>query len=212
MATSGSYNFDVTALDILTEALELIGVLGIGESIDASESESDLRTLNLMLKSWQSKVGIWLNKEVSLFFEVGKFKYSIGPTGDHCAANAVKTEVATAASSGAASLVIDSTTGMNDTFDRDGIFEAATPSGTAITMGGDLVTNGITTLSGQRKILFFAVADETGRTFSVEGRDSSGNAVTENITGPGLGLTVYSANEYRTITSITVDAGTAGKI
>src|SRR3990167_9939490 len=97
MATSGTYRYNVTANDIITEALGLIGVYSVGESIDASESADALRTLNMMLKLWQGKnVGLWLSKEVNLFFANGQASYDVGPTGDHCAQNVVKTELATA--------------------------------------------------------------------------------------------------------------------
>lgn len=213
MATSNSYNFNVTGLDIITEALGLAGAYSPGESIDASESADVLRTLNMMLKSWQMMtMGIWLNKELNLFLGNSQIKYDLGPTGDHCAINAVKTELAVVAASGASSLTIDGTTGFADTFDRNGIITAVTAAAAgAITLTGALVASGIATLSGERRILIYAAGNESARTFSIVGQDSAGVAVTENITGPNAG-TVYSASTYRTITSVTVDAATAGNI
>ena len=215
MSTSNTHNFNVTANDIITEALSLIGVLGIGESLDASESADALRTLNMMLKSgaWQGRNGIWLNEELFLFFGNEQIKYSIGPTGDHCSIGAAKTELSAAASSGASSVTIDATTGFSDTFDRDGIVEAVTVTGATLTIAldGALAVGGIATLSGQRKVLIYAAGDESGKAFAVVGQDSSGNAVTETITGPNAG-TVYSTNTFKTITSVTANAATAGNI
>ncbi len=211
MATSGSTNFNVTAGDIIEEALGLIGVHAIGEPLDSSETSSDLRTLNMMLKAWYPKMGLWLNRELSLFFQKDQIFYEIGPTGDHCAPNAAKTEIATAAVSGASSIVVDSVADFSDTFDRDGLVTAVTASAGTITLDGDLVTNGIATLSGDRKILIFSVADESGDTFSIVGQNAAGVAVSENITGPNI-TTVYSVNTYKTITSVTTDGAGTGNI
>ncbi len=211
MATSGSTNFNVTAGDIIEEALELVGVLGIGEPRDSTEFAGALRSLNMMLKAWYPKMGLWLNRELFLFFQEDQIFYNIGPTGDHCAPNAVKTEVATAAASGASSVVVDATTGFGDTFDRDGLVTAVTASTGTITLTGDLVASGIATLSGQRKILIYSVADESGDTFTITGQDAAGVAVTENITGPNI-TTVYSVNTYKTISSITTDGAGTGNI
>ena len=211
MATSGSTNFNVTAGDIIEEALELVGVLGVGEPRDDDEFDKALRSLNMMLKAWYPKMGLWLNRELFLFFQEDQIFYNIGPTGDHCASNAVKTEIATAAVSGASSVVVDATTGFGDTFDRDGLVTAVTASAGTITLTGDLVSSGIATLSGDRKILIYSVADESGDTFTITGQDAAGVAVTENIAGPNT-TTVYSVNTYKTITSITTDGAGTGNI
>ncbi len=214
MTTSGTHNFNVTGLDIITEALSLLGVIAIGAPIEASESADALRTLNMMLKSgaWQGRNGIWLNEELFLFFGNEQIKYSIGPTGDHCSIGAAKTELAAAASSGANSVTIDATTGFSDTFDRDGISKASTPAAVgALTLDGALAVGGIATLSGQRKILIYSDGDDSGVTFAVVGQNSSGVAVTEIITGPNT-TTVYSSNEYKTVTSVTISTAGTGNI
>ena len=214
MATSGTYRYNVTANDIITEALGLIGVYSVGESIDASESADALRTLNMMLKLWQGKnVGLWLSKEVNLFFANGQASYDVGPTGDHCAQNVVKTELATAMAIGQGpAFTLDSVTGFGDTFDRNGIITAVTPAGAgAITFDGALVTNGIATLSGNRPVLIYSTGNESARTFTVVGQDAAGTAITENITGPN-GTTVYSTNSFQTVTSVTINGAGTGSI
>lgn len=212
MATSSSYDFNATANDIITEALGLVGVYSPGETLDSSEAADALRTLNMMIKAWQPKYGLWLNKELYLFLQADTVKYSLGPTGDNCSASAAKTELAAAAASAAASVTIDATTGFGDTFDRDGILAASTPSAAgSLTLDGALVTNGIATLSGQRKILIYSDADESGITFSITGLNSLGVSVTEDITGPNT-TTVYSTYTYKTISAITVDGAGTGNI
>jgi hypothetical protein len=212
MATSNSHNFNVTAGDIITESLSLAGVYSPGESLPASESADALRTLNMMLKAQQFRSGIWLNRELSLFLQKDTVKYALGPTGDHCSSSAVKTELAADAASAATSITIDATTDFADTFDRDGIILSTTPSGAgAITLSGALVSSGIATLSGQRKILIYSTGNDSIRTFAVVGQDAAGVAVTETITGPNAG-TVYSSSTYKTITSITISGAGVGSI
>ena len=212
MTTSGKYIVDATALDIIQESLGLIGVYAPGESLDDSEADDALRTLRFFLKARQHQIGIWLYRELSLFLADETVSYSIGPTGTHCAQNAIKTEVATAAASGASSLVIDSTTGFGDTFDRDGISEASTPTGAgSFTLGGALCTSGIATLSSNRKVCFYSDANESGDTYAITGTNAAGVAVTESVTGPNA-TTVYSTNEYKTITSITTTGAGTGNI
>lgn len=55
MATSGSTDFVVNRDDIITEALELLGVLGEGQSPTANQLSSCARTLNMMVKHWQAE-------------------------------------------------------------------------------------------------------------------------------------------------------------
>ena len=212
MTTSGSQIYNVTAGDIITEALGLIGVYSPGESIDASESTDALRSLNMMLKAWQSRYGLWLHRELWLLLQADQVKYSIGPTGAHCTSNGVKTEIATAASSGASTVVVDAYTDIGNTFDRNGISEASTPTGAgSLTLGGALCSAGIATLSGNRKILIYSDADDSGVSFGVTGKDAAGVDVTETITGPNT-TTVYSTYEYKTITSVTIDGAGTGNI
>lgn len=55
MATSGSIDFLLTRDNIITEALELLGVLPEGVSPTAAQLTSCARTLNAMVKGWQAR-------------------------------------------------------------------------------------------------------------------------------------------------------------
>lgn len=55
MTTSGSIDFTVTADEIITEALELLGVLGEGEDPTTDQLTSSRRTLNMLAKTWQAE-------------------------------------------------------------------------------------------------------------------------------------------------------------
>ena len=54
-------------------------------------------------------------------------------------------------------------------------------------------------------ITLYSSADNSGNTFTITGTDGNGDAQTEDVTGPGSGLTVNSANKYATVTSIVSD-------
>lgn len=108
MATSNSSDFNLTGAYIIKEALELIGVAGSGNPVTADDQASCLRTLNLMVKSWQGEgIALWKNVEASLFPSYLGYSYDIGATGDHCSTNAYKTEIAAAASSGDGTITVD---------------------------------------------------------------------------------------------------------
>jgi len=60
MATSGSYDFNLTTSDIITEALERLGVLADGETVSTNQKTSGTKTLNLLIKALQNKgAKIW---------------------------------------------------------------------------------------------------------------------------------------------------------
>lgn len=115
MATSGSYDFNANCRMIITGALRLIGAIAAGETPDASDMQTAREALNMMVKGWAAKgIGLWLIREVILFLEYEEHKYLLGPTGDHCSASSVKTEIKVAASAGANTIDVDSITGISD--------------------------------------------------------------------------------------------------
>jgi len=115
MATSGSYNYGLTGTNIITEALELLGVVGVGNPLSSEDQATCLRTLEMMIKAWQAEgIALWKQREATLFHSYGGYSYDIGPTGDHCSTLAYKTEIATAASSGAATITVDSDDNISD--------------------------------------------------------------------------------------------------
>ena len=214
MTTSGSYNFGVNRNDIVTEALEIIGEYQAGEAIDGNDLASINRSLNLMIKHWQSlDYGLWLIQEAVLYLENDTVAYDIGPTGDHCTptSDGVKTELAAAAAAAATSITLDSVTGMTDNFDVDGVSATGPLAAGAVTLDGALVASSVAYLTSPRKILIYSTGDDSGLTFAVTGTDENGVAQTESITGPNT-TTVYSANAYKTITAITSTGAETGDI
>ena len=100
MAQSGSFDYIVTASDVMTDALENIQVIEGGESIASADSALALRTLNLLVKQWSSLgdqmpgMKVWLHKEVFLFPQKSQYKYTLGPsaqTSDKATENYTRT-------------------------------------------------------------------------------------------------------------------------
>lgn len=115
MATSGSVNYSVTRNDIINEALELNLVKSPGDSADPNDITSCVRTLEMMIKYWQSReIHFWKTEDIYLPLELSETSYTLGPNGDHATTTMVKTEVSTAASSGASTILVDSITGASD--------------------------------------------------------------------------------------------------
>lgn len=115
MATSASVDFDQNQSSIIKDAMVLIGELEEGETPSAEATNNNARALNRMVKTWQAKgIHLWSWSEATLFLIKGQTKYSLGTASgaDHATLTPIKTEVATAAASGATSLVVDSITGM----------------------------------------------------------------------------------------------------
>jgi len=109
LATSGSVNFNIARNDIIAEAMELIGAKDIGESPTAAEITSAARTLNIMIKGWQTEgVYMWKTRDFYVFPQYDTPTISLGPSGDHATLTYYKTEVATAASSGESTITVDS--------------------------------------------------------------------------------------------------------
>lgn len=81
MATSGISNYTVPASEIITEALELLGVLGEGEDPTSDQTTSSLRTLNMMTKAWQAD-GLNLFSVLTRRFPLvpGKGAYNLSST------------------------------------------------------------------------------------------------------------------------------------
>lgn len=78
MALSNSIDFAVTRDDIITEALQLLGVLGEGQTADQLSIDSLARTLNMMLKHWQAEGANLFAIQQQYIFLNGSEKYLLG--------------------------------------------------------------------------------------------------------------------------------------
>lgn len=104
----------MTRDEIITDALEMIGVVGEGETASANAITIGAKHLNKMIKAWEAKgLHLWTITEGTLFLRDGINTYSLVSTStDKASAGVVvETTVATTVSSGT-SLVVTSSTGM----------------------------------------------------------------------------------------------------
>lgn len=119
MATSGSNDFSVSRDDILTDALENLGVLQEGQSINASQTTQMARKLNMIVKQWQGAsdfapgLKMWSRKRGYIFLQKNQGSYTLGPSGDEAASTYVTTTTTAAAALGASTINISSATGMS---------------------------------------------------------------------------------------------------
>jgi len=115
MTVSGSFDLNSTATELINDALEYCGKRDLLQTTPAEVSATCKRTFNYMMKHWQTRqIGLWLVDDITLFLEYGGTSYDIYSSGDHATTSYVKTEVATAASSGAFTVVVDSISGITN--------------------------------------------------------------------------------------------------
>lgn len=85
MATSGSWNYLVTAAQLIQVSLEDIGVVESGETLSSEDQDMALRRLNYLVKQWQGTADmaqglkVWTRQRVTLFLAKGQQTYTIGP-------------------------------------------------------------------------------------------------------------------------------------
>lgn len=120
MPTSGSWNYSVTALQIVTSAAEDIGVIANGQTLDPNDLTTMLRTLNLLVKQWQGTsdkfpgLKVWTRQRLVLFPVYNQARYLVGPaaTDDRASVNSLSTLTTANKAANATALVVSSTAGM----------------------------------------------------------------------------------------------------
>jgi hypothetical protein len=118
MARSGSYDYTVTAADIVKAALEDIDVAKAGEDVDSDDSVVALRTLNLMVKQWMGKgdiapgLKVWTRKRGYIFPDAASEKYDLGSSGDHATLSYGATTIDAAEASGQTVISVAATSQM----------------------------------------------------------------------------------------------------
>lgn len=122
MATSGTVTYNVTETDIITDALEDLGVLNAGESPASADTTKARRKLNLILKGMSAASSLfsgeklWLRKIGYLFLQKGQAVYTIGPSGDKCTQSYVQTTLSASAAGGASTITVTTVTGIANTY------------------------------------------------------------------------------------------------
>ncbi len=123
MATSGSIDFNLTAIQLIEEAFKLIGVKAQEQPLQAAEAQDGFVALNLMVKNWQAQgLHLWTKTEAIFFIQPGRTDYFLGPTGQEATNfdDFVNTTLTVAAAATATTITVESTAGMTS-LDRIGI-------------------------------------------------------------------------------------------
>lgn len=172
MATSGSIDLTASRDDIITEALELLGVLAEGESPNANQLTASARTLNYMIKAWQADgLNLFAVQKVYLFTIKDQSTYTLNSsTSDHFTASITTTALGADASSGATTITVDSITGISAS-DKIGVYQDdgtmhwttvnGAPSGSTVTLTGGL------TAAASEDAVVYAYTSKAGRPMRV---------------------------------------------
>lgn len=200
MATSGSIDFIVTRDEIITEALEIMGVLGEGESPNADQITSLSRTLNMMIKNWQADgLNLFAIKRQFLFLEKGVQEFLLGVnTTAHWADTFTQTFTSGVTAQGLNTVTLTDATGVSD---GDFIGLAAGTDVFWTTVSGAPVGNVVTLTDN----LTFAIPDaaivyfyttKAGRPMKIV---NGYTRVGGNINGTDITLDHLSRDEYQTL-------------
>ena len=147
MATSGSVDFSVSRANLITDALMLVGAIGPDDTPSTNQITHAARQLNMLVKSWQGKIGIglWARKTGYILPINDTNQVLLGPSGGHATTSYVQTTLTSDASSTVIS--VDSATGIVDTYyigvelddgDMHWTTVSGTPSGTTVNLSVSL--------------------------------------------------------------------------
>lgn len=120
MATSGTTAFSCTELEIITTAMEDIGLLPSGETLAAEDVVRCRRKLNLLVKQWVAQsdfapgLKMWTRRRAYIFLQKSQVKYDLGPAGDNATETYVQTTLSANAANGASTVTLTSATGIAD--------------------------------------------------------------------------------------------------
>lgn len=82
MSTSGSANYSATRDEIITEALEICGVIAVGKTPTSGQLSSCARTLNFVIKAWQAHgLQLFRRKTYTITLVAGTKDYVFGSGG-----------------------------------------------------------------------------------------------------------------------------------
>lgn len=113
MAISNTYTYNPTRDTIITDALNLIGVLAAEESMQAADLQIGSRFLNNLLKQWGAAgLHVWKRQEAYLIPTPGQASYSLGTSGDVAVSAYTQTTISADEAIGQTTLSVTSTTGF----------------------------------------------------------------------------------------------------
>ena len=215
MASSGLTVYSATELDIYTDVLQSLGVVGIGVDPPAEYVVVLRRKLNFLLKQWVGQADfapglkMWTRRRGFLFFVPDQHVYTIGTGGDKCAdENYVSTTTTVAAALGAASITVDDASDISASDNIGILLDSGTiqwttvsgaPSGSVVTLAAVLTG---AAASGARVFAYTTAARNPFEIESASVRNASGE---DTYVYPRLGLT-----EYEMITAKTAEGTPSG--
>lgn len=110
-----TYDFNITAVDLVKSSLRVVGALEEEESPSNVQLQDGIQALNLLIKGWQKQgAHLWRKREAVLPLNQGQFKYLLGPNGDRSALedDFIETRVDGDITSGVTIIPLLDTTGM----------------------------------------------------------------------------------------------------
>lgn len=211
MATSGSTDFVVNRDDIITETMEIMGVLAAGDSPSADDLTSLGRTLNMVVKAIQAEYqNLFAVQKVYVFLEKNKRQYSLSSSSsDHATTSFVQTALNGAVSASGTSLIVDSITGISNGDNigielSDGTMHWDTvngaPSGSTVTittgLAGAASDNAVvyaytTTANRPMKVLNQVLRDKDGRDIPIFRKAREDYVSLPDKTSDGSPINIY---------------------
>ncbi len=111
MATSDTYDLELTLNELLTESFDHLQIGADGETLSGDMLVRGRKTLNIMLKAWEGQgIHLWTYEEGTLFLQVGQAEYPFGDADTKLANDFDETTTDTDEAIGSTSIGITSTT------------------------------------------------------------------------------------------------------
>jgi len=136
MTSSSSWDFSMTAAQVIQSAFEDLGVVVAGGTVQTADSTMALQRLNMIVKQLQGDsdfspgIKIWTRQRITLFLAIGQQTYTVGPAATDSRASTLVGRTTISADEAAAQTVISITSNTDVT----------SYPGTTITMtNGDIV-------------------------------------------------------------------------
>jgi len=194
MATSGTTSFSCTELEIITTAMEDIGMLPSGETLAAEDVTRCRRKLNLLVKQWVAQADfapglkMWTRRRAYLFLQKSQVKYDLGPAGDNATETYVQTTLSANAAASAATVTLTSVSGVATTMYIGVVMDSGSihwttvngaPSGSVVTLtaamtGAAAAGNVVFAYATKVRVPFDFVTcvrrDSTGKDFPIDTR------------------------------------------
>ena len=215
MALSKDYTLDLTLNDVIEEALDILQIGADGETLSGDMLSRSRKSLNLMIKAWEGQgIHLWSYKEGTLFLVKDQAEYDFSTAR---LANSPTRTTTTAAEDAIATPTVISCTSVDNMAagynfgvlkDDNTIFWSTIESIALldVTMADAIdgaAASGRTVWAypGGNPVVITSAADDTLKTFVVNGTDIDGALVTESIAGANIGA-VTTSQKYLTVTQI----------